>query len=274
MKLSVVLPAHNEADVLNRRRGFALDPEGGKYSPRAVVVNDNSTDRSGEVLTGLAAEIPDAFTFRLPQEPGFRKAVRAGLGRFTGECVVICMADGSDSPEDVVLYYRTMLLERVDCVFGSRFMPGAKVVGYPLLKLLLNRFANKLIQVLFGLRYNDVTNAFKLFRRPVIEGVQPLLSHHFNLTVELPLKAIRARLQLFDRADELESAKGGRVEAEDQGDGLPQLFIVLYCFIEKWLSKGDYERRHEAKGRGARAAAFGRRVEGRAQMGSEHENTA
>ena len=64
------------------------------------------------------------------------------------------------------------------------------VHDYPRLKLVINRLANSFIRMLFRHGYNDTTNAFKAYRREVIETVQPLLSNHFNLTVELPLKAI------------------------------------------------------------------------------------
>ena len=69
-------------------------------------------------------------------------------------------------------------------------MRGARVLDYPRPKLVLNRIANFGIRMLFRHGYNDTTNAFKAYRREVIETVQPLLSNHFNLTVELPLKAI------------------------------------------------------------------------------------
>ena len=82
------------------------------------------------------------------------------------------MADGSDSPDDLVAFYRK-LQEGYDCVFGSRFMRGARVVDYPWPKLVMNRLANFFIRVLFWSGYNDITNAFKLYRRSVIAGLQP-----------------------------------------------------------------------------------------------------
>lgn len=115
--------------------------------------------------------------------------MRRGLAEFQGDAVAIMMADNSDDPHDLVPGYRK-LLEGYDCVFGSRFIEGGKTVDYPLHKLVLDRLANWFIRMIFRLRYSDVTNAFKIYRREVIQGLQPLLSHHFNLTVELPLKAI------------------------------------------------------------------------------------
>ena len=119
----------------------------------------------------------------------FGMAIRYGLERFKGDCVAVMMADMSDDPTDLVKYYRTMLEKNVDAVFGSRFDKGGKVIDYPKLKLLINRIANLIIRMVIGIKYNDTTNAFKLYKRETIDGIKPFLSPHFNLTVELPLKA-------------------------------------------------------------------------------------
>ena len=129
--------------------------------------------------------------YRSQYSRGFGFAVRAGLERFEGDAVAIVMADGSDDPADLVRYHR-VLEDGFDCAFGSRFLPGSRVTGYPRLKLVLNRVVNWGIRMLFRHGYNDTTNAFKAYRREVIETVQPLLANHFNLTVELPLKAVVA----------------------------------------------------------------------------------
>ncbi len=242
------MPAHNEEGTLRPTlRALHSTLQAERIPHELLVVNDNSTDGTAQVLSQLEKEIPALKYFSRDSRPGFGNAVRAGLERFQGEVVVICMADGSDSPADVVRYYRTMLKDQVDCVFGSRFMPGAKVVDYPPVKLLLNRIANKIIQILFGLRYNDVTNAFKMFRRPVIEGVQPLLSHHFNLTVEIPLKAIVRGFNYSVVPSDWAQRKSGESKLKIKEMGSRYLFIILYCFIEKWLSRGDYRRETEAR---------------------------
>ena len=126
------------------------------------------------MLKLLAREIATLrYLNNLPPN-GFGYAVRAGLAAFRGDAVAIMMADGSDSPDDLVAFHRK-LQEGYECVFGSRFIRGARVVDYPWPKLTLNRIANFFIRVLFWTRYNDMTNAFKLYRRPVIAGLQPLL---------------------------------------------------------------------------------------------------
>ena len=175
--------------------------------------------------------------------PGFGLAVRAGLEAATGDALAVFMADASDSPADLVRFVRTMEARGVDCVFGSRFARGGTVIDYPFPKLMLNRLANALIRLLFGLRYDDTTNAFKLYRREVVEGAAPLLSHHFNLTVELPLKAMVRGYTFAVVPNSWTNRREGRSKFAIQEMGSRYAFIVLYCFLEKWLSRGDYVRR-------------------------------
>jgi dolichol-phosphate mannosyltransferase len=151
------------------------------------------------------------------------------------------MADGSDSPKDLVAYQR-LLEEGYDCAFGSRFIRGAKVDDYPLLKLVLNRIANSVVRILFRHGYNDTTNAFKAYRRQVVETVQPLLAHHFNLTVELPLKAVVRGHSYAIVPISWTNRKQGVSKLRVQEMGSRYLFIVLYVWLEHHLSRGDYRR--------------------------------
>jgi dolichol-phosphate mannosyltransferase len=172
---------------------------------------------------------------------GFGFAVRTGLEAFTGDSVAIVMADGSDDPRDVVLYHR-VLEAGYDCAFGSRFMPGATVRDYPKFKLLMNRVVNTGIRALFRHGYNDTTNAFKAYRREVIENLRPLLSHHFNMTVELPLKAITRGFSYAIVPTSWTNRAAGTSKLQLNEMGSRYLFIVLYVFLEDHLSRGDYRR--------------------------------
>ncbi len=174
-------------------------------------------------------------------EHGFGMAVRCGIEHATGDAIVIFMADLSDAPSDVVAYARK-LEEGAECVFGSRFLPGGKVVDYPWHKWILNRLANGFIKVLFGLRLNDTTNAFKAYRREVIAGIGPLLSKHFNLTVEMPLKAIVRGYSHAIVPISWTNRKTGISKLKIREMGSRYLFIVLYVWLEKLLSRGDYRR--------------------------------
>lgn len=241
MKLSVVIPAHNEEGCIEgtvRVLSTHLNAEGIVFE--ILVINDNSTDKTESILKSLQSNIPELRYLNNAPPHGFGFAVRRGLQNFEGDAVAVYMADASDSPEDLVRFFRAMDEHNLDCVFGSRFARGGKTIDYPFIKLCLNRMANTFIQVLFALRYNDVTNAFKLYRKHVIEGLQPLLSHHFNLTVELPLKSIIRGYKYTVLPNTWTNRKTGISKLRIQEMGSRYLFIVLYCFIEKWLSRSDY----------------------------------
>jgi dolichol-phosphate mannosyltransferase len=155
--------------------------------------------------------------------------------------VAVVMADGSENPLDVVRCFRK-LQEGYECVFGSRFIEGGRVIEYPPHKLLINRLANLFIRALFTFDFNDTTNAFKCYRREVIEGSQPLISKHFNLTVELPLKAVIRGYSYAVVPISWTNRKTGISKLQMREMGSRYLFIVLYLFLEKYLSRGDYHR--------------------------------
>ena len=243
MKLSIVIPANNEEGCIAatvRDLFLRLSDEGIEHE--IIVVDDGSTDSTELILQKLALEIPSLRLHTNRPRSGLGVAVRNGLESISGDAVAIFMADGSDSSKDLVRFYRAMREQRVDCVFGTRFSKESSLIDYPLPKLILNRLANAFIRILFGLRYNDVTNAFKLYRKEVIQGLKPLLSHHFNLTVELPLKAIVRGYSYSVIPNSWTNRKQGVSKLKIKEMGSRYMFIILYCFIEKWLSRGDYHR--------------------------------
>jgi dolichol-phosphate mannosyltransferase len=242
VKLSVVIPSHNEVEMIEPTVlgvSTVLDDAGLDYE--IIVVDDGSGDGTGELVSRLEANHERLRGIRSPHPVGFGYAVRAGLDAFHGDAVAIVMADGSDDPRDLVLYYR-VLESGYDCAFGSRFTPGATVSSYPRIKLVLNRVANTLIRVLFRHGYNDTTNAFKAYRREVVERIQPLLSNHFNLTVEMPLKAIVRGFSYAIVPISWRGRETGESKLAIREMGSRYLFIVLYVFLEHHLSRGDYRQ--------------------------------
>ncbi len=241
---SIVIPAHNEEGCI----AATCEAIAARFAREGIadyeicVVNDNSRDRTEAVLQELSARLPAVRYVNNSPPNGFGYAVRKGLESFAGECACVVMGDLSDSPDDILAYYREMKAG-AECVFGSRFIPGSRVVDYPPHKLWLNRLANTFIKLLFRLDYNDVTNAFKCYRREVIAGVQPLLSAHFNLTVELPLKAIVRGYSYKILPISWTNRTTGESKLKIKEMGSRYLFIVLYAWLERMLSRGDYRRR-------------------------------
>jgi dolichol-phosphate mannosyltransferase len=242
LTLSVVIPAHNEEDSIRPvLRTLCETLDSGKIPYEILVVNDHSRDRTAEAVAEVTRTYPSVRCTENQRAGGFGLAVRWGLDHLSGDAVAIVMADGSDPPEDVVRCYRE-LEKGYDCVFGSRFLRGSQVIDYPRFKLAINRLANLFIKLLFGIPLNDTTNAFKLYRRETIEGLRPLLSNHFNLTVELPLKAIVRGYTFSVIPIGWRNRTEGVSKLKLQEMGSRYLFIVLYVWLEKHLSKGDYRR--------------------------------
>lgn len=242
LSLSVVIPARNEAGAIGATIAAITDAlDGAGIEHEVVVVDDGSSDGTGAEVGELSKRDDRIELLRSPYAGGFGLAVRAGLEAASMDAVAIVMADGSDDPADLVAYHR-LLEAGFDCAFGSRFISGGSATGYPRFKLVLNRVVNTGIRLLFGHGYNDTTNAFKAYRREVVDSVQPLLSHHFNLTVELPLKAvIRGHSYAIVPIHWRDRSSGGS-KFQIQEMGSRYLFIVLYIFLERLLSRGDYRR--------------------------------
>lgn len=213
-----------------------------------IVVDDGSGDGTPDILREVASRIPNLVPLRNDGPHGFGRAIQFGLNAMTADAVVVMMADESDDCRDVVRYWR-LLQEGHDCVFGSRFIRGGGVIDYPRIKYLLNRMANLFIRIVFGIGLNDTTNAFKAYRREVIEGCRPFLSPHFNLTVELPLKAIVRGYSWTTMPITWRNRKTGIAKLKIGEMGSRYFFIVAYVWLEKYFSRGDYRRQSEPAGR-------------------------
>jgi dolichol-phosphate mannosyltransferase len=244
MKLSIVLPAYNEEGSIEETlRTLYAKLQEEQIDHEIVVVNDNSKDNTLGLLTTIQETIPTLIVHTNLGPNGFGYAIRYGLERFQGDCVAIMMSDLSDDPSDLVAFYRKMVAENLDCVFGSRFIRGGATYDYPKHKYLINRFANTLIKILLGMSYNDSTNAFKLYKKTTIQGLKPFLSAHFNLTIELPLKAIIRGYTYGVLPNSWRNRKAGESNLKIKEMGSRYLFILLYVIIEKYLSRNDYLKR-------------------------------
>jgi dolichol-phosphate mannosyltransferase len=243
MKLSIVIPAYNEEGSITETITTLYDKLVSENIPHEIfVTNDNSKDGTEKVLQGLSMTIP-TLKYETNLGPnGFGYSVRYGLDRFSGDCVAVMMADLSDSPDDLVKYYRKMQ-EGYDCVFGSRFSKGGKVYDYPAFKLFLNRMVNLGVRLTFRHGYDDTTNAFKMYRREVILGTKPFLSPHFNLTLEIPLKAVIRGYSYAILGNSWRNRKHGESKLKLKEMGSRYFFIFLYCLIEKFFSRGDFKRK-------------------------------
>lgn len=239
MRLSVVVPAHNEEENIGQTISeIAAELTKEKIDYELIVVDDNSVDSTAKVVEGFSAKLPNIKLLRRTPPRGFGRAIRDGLSRVHGDAVAIVMGDLSDDPRDIVRCFRK-IEEGYDCVFGSRFMKGSLVKDYPFIKLTVNRIANTFIRVLFLIRPNDITNAFKVYRKEVIDAVLPLQSFYFNITVEIPLKALVRGFSYAQIPINWYGRKSGVSKLGIKEMGRKYLFTVLYIWLEKLLLKDE-----------------------------------
>jgi dolichol-phosphate mannosyltransferase len=237
--LSVVLPAHNEEACIRsvvEEIAAALVRE--KIAFDIVIVDDNSSDSTGALIDTLTREYAYIKAVHRRAPCGFGRAVREGLDHAKGDAVVVAMGDASDDPEDIVAYYRK-LEEGYDCVFGSRFIRGSLIRDYPSHKLLVNRLANTFLRCLFLVPYNDLTNAFKAYRREVIEAIRPIESLYFNITIELPLKALVRGCSVAVIPIRWYGRQSGVSKLKIREMGRRYLYTALYVWLQKILIQDD-----------------------------------
>lgn len=240
--LSIVIPARDEEGCIAATiehldlelRLQAIDHE-------IVVVDDGSTDSTWKILLALQERIPSLVPIQNTGRHGFGRAITFGFDQVRGDAVVVMMADESDDCRDVVRYWQ-ILNEGWDAAFGSRFVKGGSVIDYPINKLCMNRLANLFLRVLFNVPLNDFTNAFKAYRRTALDGCRPFLSPHFNLTIELPLKIIVRGFSWTVTPITWRNRRAGESKLKIREMGSRYLFVALYCWLEKYFSRGDYNR--------------------------------
>ena len=243
--LSVVIPMHNEQEaIVSTLEHLYVELRLHEVPHEIVTVDDGSTDGTWDVVQGLAARIPTLRPVCNTGEHGFGRAVICGIDQSQGDGVVVVMADESDDCRDVVRYWE-LLNQGWDAVFGSRFIRGGGVLDYPVHKLMVNRLANLFLRLLFNVPLNDFTNAFKAYRRRTLDGCRPFLSPHFNLTIELPLKSIVRGYSWTVMPITWRNRRYGISKLKIREMGSRYLFIALYCWLEKYFSRGDYRQKEQ-----------------------------
>ena len=231
--LSIIIPLRNEIDNLeNIKEEFNKKLVNIKFE--VIFVNDFSTDRTFQKAKEIA-QLNINFKVFDNKKKGLGGAINFGIEKSTGNYICIMMADLSDDFEDLKNYYTKIKENNLDAVFGSRFSKESKVEDYPLKKLILNRIFNFIVQVLFLNKYNDYTNAFKIYNSKVLKSMLPFVSESFNIFLEIPLKIISRKYSYSIVPINWYNRKKGKAKFNIKELRSKYLFTLIYCFIGKVL---------------------------------------
>ena len=235
MKLSIIIPVRNEKFLIKK----IVDQLQNKLkilSYEIIFIDDFSTDNTTDVINEVIKTKPQIRICN-NKKKGLGGAITEGINNATGEVICIMMSDLSDGIDDLEKYYNIIKGENIDAVFGSRFIEGSKIIGYPKKKLILNRIFNIVTKLLFISDYNDFTNAFKIYKKSALLKTFPLVSESFNVFLELPLKIISRKMKYKIIPISWTNRKKGSSKFNIKELKAKYLFTLIYCWLEKILLK-------------------------------------
>lgn len=185
MKLSIVIPAHNEeeniGEVIKRiEEGLDIDYE-------LVVVNDHSTDNTLAVLEKLSKQYQNISVVENELKKGFANALKTGFLNSAQDAVLPVMADLCDELSTIKEMLE-LLNKGYDIVCGCRYTKGGARLGGSRIKGFFSGFVGRSLYYLLGIPTHDIANAFKMYRKTVLDAVD-ISSCGFEVSMEIPLKA-------------------------------------------------------------------------------------
>ena len=236
MSLSIVIPVYNEDKQLHN-----TVKKINKISKRIkdyeiVFIDDFSTDNTKQIIK-KSIRSNKKIKYYKNIKKGLGSAIGLGINKSTKKFVCIFMCDNSDDLSDLMEYYKIINKNNLDAVLGSRFLKNSRIRNYPILKMVLNRIFNYIVKIIFLSNYNDFTNAFKIYKKKTLKELMPIVSDHFNVFLELPLKIIIRKYKYKIIPISWKGRKIGVSKFKISELGSMYIFTLLYCFIEKILLK-------------------------------------
>ena len=231
--LTIIVPVRNETNVINEVFEYFFNNLK-NINYEVLIINDFSNDDTFEKCKILVNKYKN-FKVLDNKKKGLGGAINLGIKESSGDYVSIMMADLSDDISDLIKYYELISTKEFDAILGSRFLKGSNVKDYPIQKLILNRVFNFMVSIIFLNKYNDYTNAFKIYKRSALSEIMPLISESFNIFLEIPLKIISRNYKYKIISVNWMGRRKGTSKFKIKELGAKYLFTLIYCFIEKNL---------------------------------------
>ena len=237
--VNILVPLKNEEKgIKNLVENLTLILDKIDKQTNITLIDDHSSDQTWNILKQYEQKFDFIKIYKNENLSGFGNALRFGINKNHDDAIIFFMGDCSDSPRDIIEYVK-YLDQGYDCVFGSRFIKGSKLYDYPLIKLIVNRLANNFIRLLFLIKYNDITNAFKAYTKEVLNQISPIVSGHFNIGVEISLRSIIRGYKYKIIPTSWTNRKQGKSKFQMKEMRNRYLFTIFFVLLEKILLRKD-----------------------------------
>jgi dolichol-phosphate mannosyltransferase len=236
-KLTIIVPSFKEGKIIEFSIREIINTLKNHIDFEIIIIDDNSNDGTLEKIKTFSKSNPNIKIYLNSSRKGFGNSIKEGIKKAKGEFVCFFMADQSDDPNDILKYYRQINLGSYDCVFGDRWTKDQNVKGYPKFKFLINRLGNKLLAKIFKIKYTDITNSFKMYRKEVLMDIFPLISNHFSITIEIPLKVIYRGYKFKITPNSWRNHEHTISNLNLSNVIFTYSLILIYCRIEKYFMR-------------------------------------
>ena len=182
MSLSIIIPVKNEEKIIEETLKYFADSWIKEIENEIIIIDDFSDDATLEKIKKFHDQNLNLKIIQ-NKKPGLGSAISMGIENSAKQFVAIFMADLSDNVIDLREYYNLIIKHNSDAILGSRFIKGSVVNNYPFSKYILNRIANNIVGLIFFVRYNDFTNAFKIYKKSTFHHLTMSSMLFFIITI-------------------------------------------------------------------------------------------
>jgi glycosyltransferase involved in cell wall biosynthesis len=242
VKLSILMPVYNERTVVERSISLVLRaPLPENMERELIIVDDQSTDGTWDILQRLAGATPEIRLFRHPVNRGKGAGVRTAIEKASGDFVIVQDADLEYDPSEYPRLLRPLLDGHADAVFGSRYMAGEQCRILPFWHSMINKGLTLVSNMFCNLNLTDMETCYKVFRTDLLKSI-PIRSDRFGFEPEIVMKSAKRKLRIY----EVPISYHGRTYEEGKKigwkDGVKALAVILKFWVVDDLYSAPYGR--------------------------------